>query len=134
MLPRIAAGLLAIPSLLSCAKEPQRKPQVVEACSAVRRPGLAVRVRSADSLTPVHTATVVVYEGDERVDSVERQLGPTHPEYIGTAWERAGTYSVRVRSPGFRAWRRDSVVVTGDICHVHGVGLDVLLDGLHQAR
>ncbi|MHB8838116.1 MAG: hypothetical protein ACYC7F_04105 [Gemmatimonadaceae bacterium] len=41
----------------------------------------------------------------------------------GTAWERAGTYSVRADVDGYQPWRRDDVVVTRGICHARTVQL-----------
>ncbi|MBW7935478.1 MAG: hypothetical protein H3C62_18100 [Gemmatimonadaceae bacterium] len=38
-----------------------------------------------------------------------------------TAWERRGTFSVTVEAEGFLPWRRDSITVTGGVCHVYPV-------------
>jgi len=37
---------------------------------------------------------------------------------VGFAGERAGTYDIEVRAPGYRIWRRSGVRVTKNTCHV----------------
>ena len=46
---------------------------------------------------------------------------------LSTAGERAGLYSVTVRSPGYRDWTRTGIRVTADECHVKPVSLTALL-------
>ncbi len=43
------------------------------------------------------------------------------------AYERPGTYSITLEAPGYKPWRRDNVVVTGDRCHVKTVSVTALM-------
>jgi len=80
-----------------------------------------------DSVTgaPPAEATLLATSPNAFADSV----GPIKPFTSGgqsililaTAGERAGTYSVRIKSPGYLDWTRAGIVVTADKCHVHQV-------------
>jgi len=92
--------------------------------------GLNVAV--VDSLTnaPPPSATLIARSA-AYVDSV----GPQSPTTLVTgvflvlsaAPERAGTYDVTVRSPGYHEWTRTGVRVTAEECHVRPVALNARL-------
>ncbi len=44
-----------------------------------------------------------------------------------SAGERAGTFRIEIRTPGYRDWTADSVVITRDLCHVKPVVLTARL-------
>jgi hypothetical protein len=93
--------------------------------------GLQVTV--VDSLTnaPPASATLIARTAAE-VDSVGPQ-SPFQPVVPGVvlvlsaAQERAGTYDLTVRAPGYRDWTRKGVRVTADRCHVRPVALTARL-------
>lgn len=66
-------------------------------------------------------ATVVLEDGAYR-DSIVLGLGYPLPGdsifYSTSTYERTGTYTVRVRRPGYALWEREGVRVTRDQCHV----------------
>lgn len=84
----------------------------------------AVNVHLIDPRTDAHLrgpATVEVRDG-EFAESAAGDLG-----IVSLAFERAGTYAVRVRAAGFAPWDTAGVRVTEDECHVRPVRLDVRL-------
>ena len=92
-------------------------------CTADYRYGLTVAV--VDSVTGVPPASaVLIARSGAFVDSV----GPATPHpvvqngppvlLLFSAGERAGTYDLTVRAPGYRDWTRNGVNVTEDECHV----------------
>ena len=46
---------------------------------------------------------------------------------LSAANERAGTYTVTVRKPGYREWTRSNVQVEQEVCHVRTVRLTALM-------
>jgi hypothetical protein len=92
-------------------------------CTAEYRFGLAITVIDSVTSSPPTAATLIARSGTF-VDSV----GPTAPYSIhvndspvlilNSAGERAGTYDVTVRSPGYRDWTRSGINVSADECHV----------------
>lgn len=120
----ICAGALA---LGACSNSPA----VFPACTEEFRYGLNVTV--VDSLTgiPPSSATLIARDG-VYVDSVGPQttfiVGTQGPVLlVSAAGEREGTYDLTVRSPGYLAWTRAGVQVTGDDCHVNPVALTARL-------
>jgi hypothetical protein len=49
----------------------------------------------------------------------------------GAARERAGTYDIVVRAPGYREWRRDGVRVPERLCDLKRARLKARLHPLH---
>jgi len=91
-----------------------------------------VNVTVVDSLTDAPPSSArLIARSAAYVDSVEAQA-PTPLVTgvlltLGAAPERAGTYDVTVRSPGYREWTRTGVQVTAEECHVHPVALTARL-------
>ncbi len=98
-------------------------------CTAEFRYGLNITVVDSITVSPPASATLLVRSGTF-ADSV----GPQAPFQfappvliLSTAGERAGTYDVTIKSPGYRDWIRSGIEVTADVCHVHPVALTAKL-------
>jgi len=97
-------------------------------CTAQVVYGINITVTDLATGSPPSEATLLARSGTF-TDSV----GPRAPFQwvangplvlsLSTAGERAGVYSVVVRSPGYRDWTRSGIRVTGDQCHVRPVNL-----------
>ncbi|HKP73918.1 MAG TPA: carboxypeptidase-like regulatory domain-containing protein [Longimicrobiaceae bacterium] len=97
------------------------------ACLADYRYGINVTIVDSITEAPPSSAVLIAQSG-AYVDSV----GPAAPQtpallLLSTAGERAGTYHLTVRAPGYREWTRSSVKVTADDCHVHPVAITARL-------
>ena len=98
-------------------------------CTAILKYGVNIAVVDSATGSPPSEATLLVTSG-----SYTDSVGPRGPSQttppvlmLSTAGERAGTYSVTVRSPGYRDWRRTGIRVTADECHVKPVNLTARL-------
>jgi hypothetical protein len=91
-------------------------------CTAIAKAGLSVGVTNAQTSQPACDAIVTALDGAYR----EQLLG-TSCRYVG-AWERPGTYVVRVERAGFVTKEVADVRVamgSGDCPHVEEVRLEV---------
>ncbi len=107
----------AVAWLAGCVNDP-----VAIACTQEARSSVAVIILDSVSGTGLAPgATVVLQDGAYR-DSSAFGLGYSLPGdslfYSTSTYERAGTYTVRVRRPGYALWERQGVQVTADQCHV----------------
>ena len=98
---------------------------VAVVCTTEARAGLTLTV--SDSITGVATGitslSISARSGSVR-DSVFYPTVPAGAALVqGLAYERAGTWDIRVNADGFRPWAALGVVVTADLCHVVGVPL-----------
>jgi len=94
--------------------------------------GINITVVDSATADPPSEATLLATSGTF-TDSV----GPRAPSQwvangplvlvLSTAGERAGAYSVTVRSPGYRNWTRTGIRVTANECHVNPVNLTARL-------
>ena len=107
-------------------------PQFFPGCTEEYRYGLNVTV--VDSLTGASPSSAMLIARDGAfVDSVGPQTtfitGPQGQPVllVSAAGERPGTYDVTVRSPGYLAWTRAGVQITGDECHVDPIALTARL-------
>jgi hypothetical protein len=101
-------------------------------CTEDFRYGLNVTVVDSVTNAPPASAVLIARSG-AFVDSV----GPRTPMQfvqngppvllLSSAGERAGTYDLTVRSPGYRDWTRTGVEVTEDECHVRPITLSARL-------
>jgi hypothetical protein len=101
-------------------------------CTEDFRYGLNVTVVDSVTNAPPASAVLIARSG-AFVDSV----GPRAPMQfvqngplvllLSSAGERAGTYELTVRSPGYRDWTRTGVEVTEDECHVRPITLTARL-------
>jgi len=89
-------------------------------CTEEYRAGITVEVVHGVTGAPLaESATLTLREGDY----VETVTEPLSGRYLSGAWERAGTYDVRIDLDGFVPWRSAGIVVAEDVCHVHTVAL-----------
>jgi hypothetical protein len=96
------------------------------ACLPVVRPGIEVEVR--DALTEEFRADSARGVAQDRayVDSlvIVRHSWPQNvPSALGGAWDRPGTYSVRIERNGYQRWDTSGVRVQADQCGASTVQL-----------
>ena len=126
--------VIYLPAPCGCALQPFQRMQ----CTRERRPGVVVRVLDArTNRPPPRGATLVARDGAFADSTALAEPRPERGGGVGevvlrTARERAGTYALEVRSPGYRPWRAGGVVVHQGICHVETVELIVYLDPLRE--
>jgi hypothetical protein len=116
------------------ALSPSQDPQVLSdsatldlMCTLEMRAGLFVVVRDAfTGELAANGSTLRAISGTWR-DSLVAPASYSGYYGWGTAWERSGTYTVTVDRNGYLPWRRDDIVVPGDLCHVTSQTLDVRL-------
>ena len=85
--------------------------------------GINITVVDSATGSPPSEATLLATSGTYTDSVGPRGPYPTTPPVLmlSTAGERAGNYSVTVRSPGYRDWTRTGIRVTADECHVKPV-------------
>ena len=97
-------------------------------CTAEYVPGLIIRVVEARSRTPLGGFTAVLRLDSAGaswpVDSIHSSAG--HSEWR-TAYERAGTYGLRIKRSGYRTWDTAGIHLTADRCHVNTITLEARL-------
>jgi len=101
-------------------------------CTFEARAGINLQVRDATTGAPAACgATGEIREGDlvELVTLSETRCA-TFPDSLSFAgaWERAGTYTVVVKKPGYQDWVKEEVVVMEGACHVQTVTLQANLE------
>lgn len=103
--------------LAGCGNDP-----VGFACTTEARSSVTVTVLdSASGTGRARGATVILRDGaytDSSVFALDDPLPGDSVFYPTNTFERAGTYTVRVRRPGYALWERQNVRVTSDQCHV----------------
>ena len=91
-------------------------------CTEMLVAGLAVEVRDAVTGEPAAAgATAMIRDGSyEEMLLVGGVPFPPPPDAVimSGAWERPGTYDIKVEKPGYTTWSRSGVEVTHDDCHV----------------
>lgn len=99
------------------------------ACTAIAAPGIAIQVRDSTTDNPAASGALGIAVDGSYVDTLEHvpTFDPTTLLTLLGAWEREGTYDVTVTRAGYLPWHRNSIVVTGDECHVHTVTIEALL-------
>ena len=98
-------------------------------CTGEYAPGISVRVLDAQTRLPLAcVSSAWVIEGAYYAAMQGVCIGSFQDEWLRGAYERPGTYTVLVASPGYRPWSRTNVVVSADPCHVHTVELEALLE------
>jgi hypothetical protein len=101
-------------------------------CTDEFRYGLQIIVVDSTTLSPPASATLLARSG-----TFTDSLGPQTPFLVNnrgvrvlmlwTAGERAGTYDVTVKSPGYRDWVRSGIIVTANDCHVNETSITAKL-------
>lgn len=95
------------------------------ACTQEARPGLAVTVR--DPAGEAVTGALVVAREGAYADTARWMAVVSAGAVYSLAYERAGTYVVRVERAGYQPWEQARVRVTADECHVRTVALTAAL-------
>src|SRR5262245_43090242 len=111
--------------LAACSNVNEDQPN---ASPAPKQTVCTLEARAAISVQPVDSRTGEVLSGPTILilsegtfaDTVHATTSSTIPVISG-AYERAGTYSILVRHPGYRDYVRTGVTVTRDECHVKPV-------------
>ena len=80
----------------------------------IRMPGITLDIRDSVTQAPLRNATLRFFSGGILVDSTQLNSG---------VYERAGLYDVTVERSGYATWRKDSILVMADECHVTTVRL-----------
>lgn len=126
-----AAALVALAPLAAACSDAAQSPTAAapEAasmaeevwCTMELRYAVAARVDDAPAGFVPELAWLVVRDGAYADSSTFRTEydAAGEPYYVAAAAEeRAGTYTVTVRAPGFQDWTKERVRVTADECHV----------------
>jgi hypothetical protein len=95
-------------------------------CTTEYRYGLNVTVIDSITLKPPASATLIATSGAFQDSVGPMQPVPQHANdstilILSTAGERAGTYDITVRSPGYRDWTQRGIRVTANACHVNPI-------------
>lgn len=108
-------------------------------CTTDLRYGIAVTVMDSSTGEPPSTASLVArtaagtdHVGPQSPVRAARNAAPTL--VLNAAPERAGTYDLTVRAPGYQTWHRTGVEVTKDECHVHTVLITARLQRLTESH
>lgn len=117
---RAGLGAVLVSALLAvagCGNDP-----IAFACTDEARPSVMVIVLdSVSGIGLAAGATVVLQDGtysDSAVSGTGFPMPGDSAFYATNTYERVGTYTVRVRRPGYALWQRQDVRVTKDRCHV----------------
>jgi hypothetical protein len=103
---------------------------VAVVCTTEARAGIVLTV--SDSLTGaaagLTSLALVARSGNYRDSTFFPAVPAGQPALVwGLAYERPGTYDVRVSADGYQPWVRLGVTVTNDLCHVVPVQITVRL-------
>ena len=107
---------MAALSLGACVTEP------VEpiACTTEAVAGIVVEVVDYQTRSPVAEGSVLTLRDGTYVEESTEVLDG---KYLVGAWERAGTYDVRIDREGYAPWWFRSITVENEVCHVVPVSL-----------
>ena len=84
------------------------------------RAGITVEVVDGAGRTPLADGSTLTLTDDSYVETVTETFDGRS---LSGAWERPGTYDVRVDREGYAPWRTAQVAVAADECHVRTVTL-----------
>ena len=119
----IGAAVLAVAACQRGAAEEPPGP----ICTLDRRPGIVFTAQDSATGAALGGVMLAVARDGGFADTVRSVEATPAGATLGLAFERAGTYTVRVERAGYRPWERAGVVVTGTQCHVLTVVLTALL-------
>jgi hypothetical protein len=125
------SALMAGAAMLGCSSAPETPAPGIPApggvvCTMEARPGITVEPVDAATGQPVSQHATVIAMTSSYADTAT--VHTTGVPSISAAYERPGTYTVLVRHPDYREWRRSPVLVTKDECHVQTVRLKAELE------
>ncbi|MEX2284186.1 MAG: hypothetical protein WEE89_16990 [Gemmatimonadota bacterium] len=122
----IAAGA----TVLGCGGPPAPEPVLPApggvVCTMEARPAITVEPVDATTGQSVSQNATVIAMAGSYADTAS--VHTTGVPSISAAYERPGTYTVLVRHPDYREWRRSGVVATKDECHVQTIRLRAELE------
>ena len=96
-------------------------------CTTAVKAGLNVSVHLAESSSSIPISDgVTVVATDGNYSETLQFFDPQNPIFYG-AYERAGTYTIRVTKAGRQTYVSQPIVVTEDICHVIPQSVRVIL-------
>jgi len=119
---RVVLAVIIALGALGCGDELPGDPKIV--CTAIATAGLGVEVKNETTSEPVCDATVTARDG-----AYSERLVAVPCRYVG-AFERPGTYTVRVEKDGYapKEVERVQVVMDNGLCpHVEETSLTILL-------
>ena len=90
-------------------------------CPQIPAPAILLEVRESGTGNPAANGAKGVVEDGAYIDSLKvvGWSGPPAPEtelLMAAAFDRPGTYSIRLEKPGYQTWVRAGVVVGTDDC------------------
>ena len=116
--------LLLVLGVLGCNAAPT-------ACTASIEPGIVVAVRDATTQQPVARGAVAqLSSGSYSETLLEHGFSNGQLTSLAGAFERPGTYQLKVNQQGYAPWSEDNIVVSKDTCHVITVKLEASLSPL----
>lgn len=125
---RSIAALLALPILGAACEE---FPGGIS-CTTDARATMVVTVTDSVTGSGLAFGTSLILQDGTYIDSIafSATRPPVNDSVLApiNTYERAGTYAVRVRRPGYLLWQRDNQVVTRDVCHVRTERISVRLE------
>jgi len=110
-------ALVALVSLVGCGEHSATETPGA-GCTDNAIPAITVTIVDALTSQPIPGGALVIARDGAYADTAAGQ-----PPLYFMAYERSGTYSVSVASPGYRPWNLEGLVVMRDRCHVKTVPL-----------
>lgn len=105
---------------------PSRTPGALR-CTTSIDPGLIVEIRDARTERWIADSAIVIARSVGYADTL--RAGAFGRDGLirdrRGVYERAGTYALEVRRPGYQTWQDSGVVVTSGVCHVNTLVLRV---------
>ena|SRR5690348_13459407 len=101
-------------------------------CTAIAVPGIVIDIRDSLTQQPLHGATLRIFSGGRVVDSAESLADRHAVTSLAGVYERPGTYDATVDRSGYRTWRKDTIRVVRDECHVTSVRLIANMRPTHR--
>ena len=120
-------ALISLLSFAACTSVPTQ-PVVIQpapppiACTLEAVAGITVKPVDSETGAVLSGPTTLIVREGLYADTVRTTTGALPlPVTVSAAYERAGTYTIVVRHPGYREFAQTGVEVTRDPCHVHPV-------------
>jgi len=103
-------------------------------CTTAGRPALVIRVTDAETGDPPEGESKITITDGTWTEVHEGLPDPILGQYAA-AFERPGTYSVLIETPGYQNWNREGVIVrrTGSCDHLATVSLTAAIAPLSNS-
>jgi hypothetical protein len=118
------AGLLLLGGCLGSPADPGT------VCTLEARAGITVEILDGTGTIPLADGSVLTLKEGSYVETVSEAVDG---RYLSGAWERAGTYDVRIDREGHVPWRSAGIEVASDGCHVQTVALTAPMVELNRS-